>query len=248
MEDEIKGAGLQSPKSTHALSPSGSVNVEDYEIRIKTLAPKVDAEATRNYTWMQKVNCLFDPMAPQPNQHYARAAVGISAFIYALIFLSVAVFVVESLPQYQGDNTPFYIIEVVCISFFTFELTARMITCPSGKVFAKDPYNWIDIFAVLPFYIDFVLSTGFGMRQGVSLVFLRVIRLARVFRMLKLGQFSKPLQMVVLVLAHSVDALFLLVFLLFISTILFSSLLYVYLHFFLCYSFFLLPLCWETIL
>ena len=269
MESGIKGREVTSPKQNQPQSSQslqGSVTVEDYEIRIKTLAPKVDVEATRDYSYLQKLNCLFDPMAPQPNQHYARAAVVISAVVYALIFLSVAIFVIESLPQYQGNNSTFYVIEAICIGVFTLELLIRMASCASGKAFAKDAYNWIDICAVLPFYLDSVMSSGFGVKQGISLVFLRVVRLARVFRMLKLGQFSKPLQMVcvflytiidecfnlctniyltkqqqvVLVLIHSVDALFLLVFLLFISTILFSSLLYVFFLFFF-FSFFFSP-------
>eukprot|EP01062_Namystynia_karyoxenos_P047565 TRINITY_DN3594_c0_g1_i1.p1 TRINITY_DN3594_c0_g1~~TRINITY_DN3594_c0_g1_i1.p1 ORF type:complete len:740 (+),score=198.58 TRINITY_DN3594_c0_g1_i1:93-2222(+) len=192
----------------------------------KSLAAKVDAEATKHFTLRQKLYCLFDPSQPQPTVVFARAATGIAITVFVFILVSVAAFCVESLPEYyaenrQDQNANLRLIETICVSVFTIELLAKGIGTDPHPAFWTDPYNWIDIAAVLPYYVELITQGG-----GVNLVFLRVVRLARVFRMFKLGQYSKPLQMVIIVLQNSVDAVFLLVFLLFVCVILFSSLMW----------------------
>eukprot|EP00755_Sulcionema_specki_P029635 Sspe_Gene.92567::Locus_65045_Transcript_2_3_Confidence_0.500_Length_1401::g.92567::m.92567/K04874/KCNA1; potassium voltage-gated channel Shaker-related subfamily A member 1 len=192
-------------------------------IHCRTLHARVDKEATKHYTALQKVYCVFDPTSPQPSELFARAASVVAVATFVLILISVVVFIVDSLPRYQKESSnTLFRIEAFCVSCFTLEFITRVVTCPSKRNFLRDPYNWIDFAAILPFYLELLASGD----KGVSLVFLRVVRLARVFRMLKLGQYNKPLQMVILVLSHSIDALFLLVFLLFVCVVLFSSLMW----------------------
>ena len=47
---------------------------------------------------------------------------------------------------------PFFIVESICIAFFTLELILRLFSCPSIRTFCMTPLNIVDIVAILPFY------------------------------------------------------------------------------------------------
>eukprot|EP01064_Diplonema_japonicum_P010301 TRINITY_DN17596_c0_g1_i1.p1 TRINITY_DN17596_c0_g1~~TRINITY_DN17596_c0_g1_i1.p1 ORF type:complete len:579 (+),score=42.46 TRINITY_DN17596_c0_g1_i1:127-1863(+) len=152
-------------------------------------------------------------------------------FMFFMIIVSVIVYTIQSLPQFYTPNpvgsNAFFIIESGCVAIFTIELAAKFITSPLKAGFIRNPYNLVDIASVAPFYVDIIVSLSGSNRGYVNLLFLRVIRLARICRVLKLGQYSKSLHMVISVLVQSVDAFFLLLFLLFISVVLFSSLMWI---------------------
>eukprot|EP01059_Diplonema_ambulator_P002170 TRINITY_DN11804_c0_g1_i1.p1 TRINITY_DN11804_c0_g1~~TRINITY_DN11804_c0_g1_i1.p1 ORF type:complete len:202 (+),score=48.57 TRINITY_DN11804_c0_g1_i1:169-774(+) len=174
-------------------------------------------------TWKEKIWDILEGGGPSNTK--------VTMAMFTVIFLSVVVYAMQSLPQYytQEPRKPatFYYLEAICVSIFTFELTAKFVTAPNNSIFIRNPYNWIDFISIIPFYIDLAV-TSFGSSSGsVRLIFLRVVRLARIFRVLKLGRYNKSLKMVLSVLGQSVDAFFLLIFMLFISVVLFSSLMYV---------------------
>eukprot|EP00756_Hemistasia_phaeocysticola_P005040 Hpha_TRINITY_DN13147_c0_g1::TRINITY_DN13147_c0_g1_i1::g.113777::m.113777 len=184
----------------------------------------------RVFSIKEKIYCLFDPSATMPSRAFATASTGIAILILFLILVSVAVFMIASLPRFEGRSSPALDgLEMGCVMVFTIEFTARFATTPDRHGFITDIHNWIDIAAVLPFWIEAVLQlTGLGGEgAGTSFVVLRLLRLVRVLRVFKLGQYSRPLQMVLFTLARSVTALSLLVFLLGIGTVLFSSLLFI---------------------
>ena len=96
---------------------------------------------------------------------------------------------------------------------FTAEFAGRVFSCPDLHKFVSDFLNWIDLLAIVPFYIEEAFKSGGG--AGVStqattptttrfpgrflrdclrlqgLATLRLVRLARVFRLFKLGKNSK---------------------------------------------------------
>lgn len=127
---------------------------------------------------------------------------------------------------------PFFVIETLCIVWFTTELLLRFASCPSKCEFARDMMNIIDLLAILPYFITLgtVLldDTGGkgGSSQAASLAILRVIRLVRVFRIFKLSRHSQGLQILGQTLKASMRELGLLIFFLFIGVILFSSAVY----------------------
>ena len=45
-------------------------------------------------------------------------------------------------------TSPFYILQAVCIAFFTIEFLLRLITCPSYLKFMKSILTWIDLLAI----------------------------------------------------------------------------------------------------
>lgn len=124
---------------------------------------------------------------------------------------------------------PFFIIETVCIIWFTFELMIRFASCPQKVAFFKNVMNFIDIVAIIPYFITLgtvIADDSKRQNQAMSLAILRIIRLVRVFRIFKLSRHSKGLQILGQTLKASVRELGLLVFFLLISVILFSSAVY----------------------
>uniref|UniRef100_A0A3P9L1K6 Potassium voltage-gated channel, shaker-related subfamily, member 1a n=1 Tax=Oryzias latipes TaxID=8090 RepID=A0A3P9L1K6_ORYLA len=127
---------------------------------------------------------------------------------------------------------PFFVIETLCIIWFSFELIVRFLACPSKPAFFKNMMNTIDIVAIIPYFIT--LGTELAEdpnkeavgEQATSLAILRVIRLVRVFRIFKLSRHSKGLQILGQTLKASMRELGLLIFFLFIGVILFSSAVY----------------------
>ncbi|KAM8938778.1 potassium voltage-gated channel subfamily A member 4 isoform 2-T2 [Pelodytes ibericus] len=143
-------------------------------------------------------------------------------------------------------NDPFFVVETVCIVWFSFEFAVRLFACPSKPGFFKNIMNIIDIVSILPYFIT--LGTELGQQQpsaqqqqqlllqqpqgtgqqqqAMSFAILRIIRLVRVFRIFKLSRHSKGLQILGHTLRASMRELGLLIFFLFIGVILFSSAVY----------------------
>ncbi|XP_043949102.1 potassium voltage-gated channel protein Shaker isoform X3 [Drosophila biarmipes] len=205
----------------------------------------------------RKVWLLFE--YPESSQA-ARVVAIISVFV---ILLSIVIFCLETLPEfkhYKVFNTttngtkieedevpditdPFFLIETLCIIWFTFELTVRFLACPNKLNFCRDVMNVIDIIAIIPYFITLatvvaeeedtlnlpkapVSPQDKSSNQAMSLAILRVIRLVRVFRIFKLSRHSKGLQILGRTLKASMRELGLLIFFLFIGVVLFSSAVY----------------------
>uniref|UniRef100_A0A8D8KRH7 Potassium voltage-gated channel protein Shaker n=1 Tax=Culex pipiens TaxID=7175 RepID=A0A8D8KRH7_CULPI len=196
----------------------------------------------------RKVWLLFE--YPESSQA-ARVVAIISVFV---ILLSIVIFCLETLPEfkhYKVFNTttngtkieedevpditdPFFLIETICIIWFTFELSVRFLACPNKLNFFRDVMNIIDIIAIIPYFITLatvvaeeedtlnlprapVSPQDKSTNQAMSLAILRVIRLVRVFRIFKLSRHSKGLQILGRTLKASMRELGLLIFFLFIG-------------------------------
>lgn len=131
-------------------------------------------------------------------------------------------------PGFTSFQDPFFIVETVCILWFSFELIMRFLCAPSKMTFFKDVMNTIDFFAIIPYFVTLgtELAKDKGAQPSVSLALIRVIRLVRVFRIFKLSRHSKGLQILGQTLKASLRELALLIFFLFIGVIIFSSAVY----------------------
>uniref|UniRef100_A0A3B5KK79 BTB domain-containing protein n=1 Tax=Xiphophorus couchianus TaxID=32473 RepID=A0A3B5KK79_9TELE len=178
--------------------------------------------------WQQKIWMLFE--YPESSGG-ARIIAIISVMV---IVLSILIFCLETLPEFRNEkerlssDDPFFIVETICICWFSFELIMRFISAPSKILFFKDIMNIIDFLAILPFFVTVgtELAKDKGTPPSVSLALIRVIRLVRVFRIFKLSRHSKGLQILGQTLKASLRELALLIFFLFIGVILFSSAVY----------------------
>ncbi|XP_037547319.1 potassium voltage-gated channel subfamily A member 1 [Nematolebias whitei] len=165
-----------------------------------------------------------------------------------VIVLSILIFCLETLPDFKKEehhshaknasenappppsifHDPFFMVETVCICWFSFELIMRFACCPSKTQFFKDVMNIIDFSAILPYFVTLgtELVKDDDASPATSLAIIRVIRLVRVFRIFKLSRHSKGLQILGQTLRASMRELGLLIFFLFIGVILFSSAVY----------------------
>ncbi|XP_067446323.1 shaker-related potassium channel tsha2-like [Thunnus thynnus] len=166
-----------------------------------------------------------------------------------VILISIVIFCLETLPEFRevsegfGDHhngssdalelspftDPFFMVETLCVVWFSFEFTMRFLSCPSKPAFFKNLMNLIDVVAIAPYFITLSLDLAEhqgSSQQAASLAILRVIRLVRVFRIFKLSRHSKGLQILGQTLHASLRELGLLIFFLIIGVVLFSSSVY----------------------
>ncbi|XP_046390929.1 potassium voltage-gated channel protein Shaker isoform X1 [Ischnura elegans] len=128
---------------------------------------KEEEKPLPSHEFQRKVWLLFE--YPESSQA-ARVVAIISVFV---ILLSIVIFCLETLPEfkhYKVFNTttngtkieedevpditdPFFLIETICIVWFTFELSVRFLACPNKLNFFRDVMNIIDIIAIIPYFI-----------------------------------------------------------------------------------------------
>lgn len=109
-------------------------------------------------------------------------------FIYVLIILNVIALILESYESINKSySTAFRYFEVFSVVVFTIEYIARLYSSNAygvpRKKFIFSFYGIIDVLAILPFYLPFIVT--FDLRV------IRMLRLFRLIRILKIGRFSK---------------------------------------------------------
>lgn len=206
--------------------------LEEDEGYIAEEKPKMPANQTQRKIWE-----LFEyPDSSLPARFVALWSVSV-------ILLSIIVFCLETLPRYRCVQDPqgpgckkyqnvttsdtktsekngvWFIIEVLCITWFTVEYVVRLLSSPQKLVFIRTFLNIIDLVAILPYYITLPMNET----RVTSLAVLRVIRLVRVFRIFKLSRHSKGLQVLGYTLRSSSRELAMLIFFLMIGVVLFAS-------------------------
>ena len=157
-----------------------------------------------------------------------KAARGFQFFIVTLISANVLMVIVETEEAVSEQfHSFFYYFELFSVFVFTIEYAGRIIVCVvnpdyRGKRFARLRYvitlmMLIDLAAILPFFLPFVIT---------DLRFIRIIRLLRLFRLFKLARYSAPLQTLGEVLKEKAGDLSVGFFVLLIMVIFASSMMY----------------------
>lgn len=119
----------------------------------------------------------------------------------------------------------FFVIEAVCVAFFTLEYIVRMYASENKCMFFINRMNFIDLIAILPFYLNIMLSSSTG-----ALTVLRVVRLGRIFRVFRAGSRSSGLMAIANTLSQSIEELALLLFFLIMADLLLANFVYVFEH------------------
>eukprot|EP00755_Sulcionema_specki_P024340 Sspe_Gene.81011::Locus_51532_Transcript_1_2_Confidence_0.667_Length_1598::g.81011::m.81011 len=108
----------------------------------------------------------------------------VSYMTVVVILLSQVVICVESLPTHyqdaQNDLHPWFGLEIGVVTWFTLEYLIRLWAAPDRLVFVRSFLNVCDLLAVVPFYVEVILSTQIDFN-------FKVIRLLRVVRILKVS-------------------------------------------------------------
>lgn len=149
-------------------------------------------------------------------------------FIITLISVNVLVVLIETEEAIANEYGKFfYPFEVFSVIIFTIEYGARLAVCKlnpkyEGKRFVPlryvfTPMMLVDLAAILPFFLPFVVT---------DVRFIRIIRLLRLFRLFKLARYSEPMQTLGDVFKAKAGDLAVAFFILFIVLIFASSLMY----------------------
>ena len=93
--------------------------------------------------------------------------------------------------------------------------------------FTLQTMNLIDLVAILPFYVALLMPAGEG---GGDFAVVRVLRMVRIFRVLKMGKYNEGMQMFGRVISNSMPALYLLAFYLILGIIIFGSMIFLAEH------------------
>lgn len=118
--------------------------------------------------------------------------------------------------------------EVFSVIVFTIEYILRICSCNIDNkyqhpivgrvVFALKPLVIVDLLAILPFYLPMIIP--------LDLRIVRSLRLFRLFRIFKIGRYSRSLSILRYVIDDKKEELFLVLFVVFIMLIIFSSLMF----------------------
>jgi voltage-gated potassium channel len=171
----------------------------------------------------QRVHEILDVAAPGD-----RAARAFQFAILSVIALTAAVLVLETVQSvYQRAVGFFHIFDIASVAIFTIEYVLRLWSCTAepgyeapvwGRLrYALRPMTLIDLFAVVPSFLPFL---------GVDLRFARTTRLARFFRIAKLGRYSQALRHLGQVVRHRKEELLTALFVLFLMILFAASLMY----------------------
>lgn len=104
--------------------------------------------------------------------------------LIAVILLSVAAVLVESIPRYRTDwGTELRILEWIFTGVFTIEYGVRLWCVGKAGRYARSFFGLVDLAAILPSYLSLLVPGG----QVLAVV--RILRVLRVFRILKLAHY-----------------------------------------------------------
>jgi len=154
---------------------------------------------------------------------------GVDIFLIFLILTNVAAVIIETIP---GLSPRFlrllHVFDIFSVLLFTVEYLLRIWSCTVNPKFKRSirgriryfftPLALIDLLAILPFYIPFLIP--------VDLRFLRALRLLRLLRLLKIARYSRSLRAFGNVFNEKKEQLLIVVFAIVIMLLLSSSTIY----------------------
>ena len=164
----------------------------------------------------------------------SRGAFYFSIFFMVLILLSTLAFVMETVPNLSSDeeygnpdNKPFWFwSETVFTACFTAEYFVAFAASPRRRSFPCQIFSIVDLLAIVPYYVELIFMLVDG-SSNVNLRFIRVVRLARVFRILKMGKKFDGADILYQVIKTAFPALVPPFFFLFLGIVFFSSCIYI---------------------
>lgn len=154
----------------------------------------VEAELTGRARWLEKMRKTFE----EPNSSILAQLLASISVIF--VILSMVMLCASTLPDWDTAKRKTVeehrIVEAVCIGWFTAECIIRFLVARDKWDFLRRPLNIIDVIAITPYYVTMALA-GAGMPGaglGVAGIILRVLRMMRVFWLMKLARHFLGLQ------------------------------------------------------
>ena len=119
-------------------------------------------------------------------EHDTRPGALFDIGLLIIIVLSIIVVMLETVTSFEARHgEALRITEWALTAFFTLEYVTRMYCHPRPKVYARSFFGLVDVLAIAPTYIAAIFP------GAQALVVVRMLRLLRVFRVLKLAHFVR---------------------------------------------------------
>jgi uncharacterized membrane protein YgcG len=173
----------------------------------------------------------------------SRLALCVAGLVIGAILVSVAAFVLSTLPAYAqqqqqqqqqgqggssssagvsggGGSGVWSAVETACVSVFTLEFLLRLACCPDLRAFARAGLNWVDFVAIAPYFIELAAAEG---SASLSAGAVRAVRLVRIFRVFKIAKYLPWARVFSNAIRLSLQPLLMLLFVVMIACVLFSS-------------------------
>ncbi|KAL7890272.1 hypothetical protein AOLI_G00025300 [Acnodon oligacanthus] len=161
--------------------------------------------ARRDAKWLERMRRTFE----EPTSSVAAQILASVSVIFVIV--SMVMLCASTLPDWKTaesnvveehrytdclEKAEYRIIEAVCIGWFTAECIVRFIVSRDKCEFVRRPLNIIDLLAITPYYISVTMTVLTGensqlQRAGVTL---RVLRMMRIFWVIKLARHFLGLQ------------------------------------------------------
>jgi hypothetical protein len=184
-------------------------------IKPKHTMPPTEERTFRDWVWLS----LENPSISTWGYLFAM-------FIFIMIIVSTLSFVLETMRDLY-DFAPWFRIEVMCITAFSFEYFLRLLVCPKWaytgdmhhvtwlvpsladfddpfmmEIFARfrfclQPMNLVDLIAILPTLVQWMMADTF-LRSSGALADLTAVRMTRLFRLFRLIGYSEGRMMFLL--------------------------------------------------
>ncbi|XP_032073048.1 potassium voltage-gated channel subfamily G member 3 [Thamnophis elegans] len=145
--------------------------------------------------WLERMRRTFE----EPTSSVAAQILASISILFVIV--SMVVLCASTMPEWRtAENRSLEeqsrIIEAICIGWFTAECIVRFIVSKDKCEFVKRPLNIIDLLAITPYYISVLMTIFTGensqlQRAGVTL---RVLRMMRIFWVIKLARHFIGLQ------------------------------------------------------
>ncbi|XP_017334296.2 potassium voltage-gated channel subfamily G member 4 [Ictalurus punctatus] len=163
----------------------------------------------------------------------------------AMIAVTVVSLCISTMPDLREEESrgecsqscqQIFIVETVCVVWFTLELTLRFLQARNKLEFARGPLNIIDAVAILPYYISLLVderdlrlrdhtNVGGGYLDKLGLI-LRLMRALRILYVMRLARHSLGLQTLGLTVQRSMHDFGLLLLFVCVAVTLFSPIIH----------------------
>ncbi|KAK6467350.1 potassium voltage-gated channel subfamily V member 2 [Huso huso] len=209
-EEELEYWGLHikySPRCCRILFEEKTDEItDDLKVQRELLA-QVEPENDENFEGMflGKLRKNIWNLAENPYSSTWAKAFAIVASIFVL--LSIVTMTLNTVDEISSGKAYIHQVETICLIFFTVEYLMGLVSTCNIKKFLLSPLNFVDLVAILPFYVQIAfekiaiqmdmdfnedLETMEQVRKSTKV--LKIIRLMRIFRILKLARHSTGLR------------------------------------------------------
>ncbi|XP_067276361.1 potassium voltage-gated channel subfamily G member 4a [Pseudorasbora parva] len=207
------------------------------ERRQRSLQLRPPAVETRYRKFMNDLRDMVEnPQSGLPGKIFAC----LSVVMVAVTVISLCISTMPDLREEENRGVcsqkcqHMFIIETVCVGWFSLEFLLRFVQARSKLEFLRGPLNIIDVMAILPYYVSLVVgetptdenerpSGGKGYLDKLGLV-LRILRALRILYVMRLARHSLGLQTLGLTVRRSMREFGLLLLFLCVAVTLFSPL------------------------